>query len=95
MENSILARKYIPIPERQLTRLGKGMPRCFWGNYPSFLVPRDFNKTISNNKKRLEDPPGVSKFMKPWVRARIPLPVARALGEAVSSILASKSEVMK
>jgi len=83
MENSILARKYIPLKERQLTRLGKGMPRCFWGNYPSFLITRDFTKTISGNNKRLEDPKGVSRFMKPFVRAKIPLPVARALGTAV------------
>jgi len=91
MENSPLAREFISIPERQLTKLGKGMPRCFWGNYPAFLVPRDFSKTISSSNKRLEDPPGVSRFMKPFVRAKIPFPVAQALGKVVKNSLSINS----
>jgi len=91
MENSPRARKYISIKERQYTRLGKGMPRCFWGNYPAFLITRDFSKTISNSNKRLEDPPGVSKFMKSFVRAKIPFPVAQGLGKAVRTAI-SKSK---
>lgn len=91
MENSPFARKYIETPARQHTRLGRGMPRCFWGNYPSFLVPRDFSKTISSSNKRLEPLKGVSKFMEPFVRAKIPLPTAKALGKAVRLSINSKS----
>ena len=87
MENSPRARKHIPIKERQYTKLGKGMPRCFWGNYPAFLITRDFSKTISNSNKRLEDPPGISKFMKSFVRAKIPFPVAQGLGKAVRTAI--------
>jgi len=74
MENSNLLQKHIKIKPRQITNLGIGMKRGFWGNYPSFITPRD----MTHNFKFGERKPLTS-----WERARIPLPVARALGAAV------------
>jgi hypothetical protein len=74
LENNPRAEKYLRIKPRQVTPLSKGMRRAFWGNFPSFLVPRDYGKT---NIQYYKGP------NRAWERARIPMPVARALGAAV------------
>ena len=53
------------------------MYRYFWGEFPSFLTPLDMNKKIWS----------VGGKLRRWKRARIPLPVARALGKAVRDSL--------
>jgi len=58
-------------------RIGKGMYRFFWGKFPLFLIPLDMNKEIYHTDGKLRK----------WERAKIPLPVARALGRAVKEAL--------
>lgn len=74
MENVPRLEKYLNIVPRATPKLSSTMRRAFWGNYPAFLVPRGAKKLIWHTQGRL----------RAWERARIPLPVARALGRAVS-----------
>lgn len=89
MENSSLAKQYIPLKPRQETSLSKGMRRCFYGNYPLFLSPRDMTKKIWHLKPSIKGT-GL-KHVEAWEKARIPLPIARALAQSVRTQLASKS----
>ena len=67
-----------PGKPRCRARISRTMIRCFWGNFPPFLVPKDMLK------QNIWDVQG--KYRK-WERAKIPLPVARALGKAIKSAL--------
>lgn len=55
----------------------KAMKRCFWGQFPPFLIFR--GTTIGKER--------IGSKIKKWERAKIPLPVARALGRAVKEAL--------
>ena len=79
MENVVGLIPYVNQAPQVVTRLSKGMRRAFWGNFPPFLVPRDFTKMTWTIGKW-------GKYKK-WERAKIPLPVARALGKAVRNEL--------
>jgi len=103
MENVPGLADYLWQPPRTMPYLGKTMKRAFWGNFPAFLVPRDYNKgTMIGHRdvkeKRGKPDPSIGDifgsgnrkgqgWMKSWERARIPLPVARALGAAVRRAL--------
>jgi len=82
-------------PAKTETYISQTMKRCFWGNFPFFLVPRDFNKGIlsgGRNRATGEIRKPTHKYdysgkLRAWERAKIPLPVARALGVAVRQAL--------
>lgn len=90
MENVPRLEKYLKQKPRVKTYLGESMRRCFWGNFPSFFITRDFSKKAFTKRKYLPDgrnsPVDLhqGKYGK-WERAKIPLPVARALGKTVMS----------
>lgn len=73
------------------TYLGiKHMKRCFWGNFPPFLIPRS-NKFVyeghwDKNPKRRNRPKS-DHVLNKWERAKIPLPISTALGKAVKEAL--------
>jgi len=75
MENVPNLANYITLkPRVHKARLAKGMLRSFWGNFPPFLIPYTPTRNIGritgfNVEGRAE-------------RAKIPLPVAIALGQA-------------
>lgn len=108
MENVPGLVDYLQQSPRTITYLGKTMKRAFWGNFPSFLVPRDYNKGImighrDVKAKRGKPDPSIGDifgkgnrkgqgWLKSWERARIPLPVARALGVAVRDALTVVNE---
>jgi len=74
MENVKRLTEHLLEPKPVLrARLGKGMYRYFWGKFPPFLIPLDMNKEIYH----------IDGKLRKWERAKIPLPVARALGKAV------------
>ena len=75
LENVPGLKKYLDIKPRIESRLGKTMKRCFWGNFPSFFIIRDYNK--GRIKKDVK-----GKFRE-WKRAMIPLSIARGLGRAI------------
>lgn len=75
MENVVGLTEYLDMKPRQITRLTRGKRRAFWGNYPTFLVPRDYTHFMHHQK--------YSGKYRAWERARIPIPVAQALGRAV------------
>lgn len=82
MENVKGLKKYIGAPrvESHLSYTDKGfkgMFRCFWGNFPHFLIYRG----ITQGKTRL------SALNRSWERARIPLPISRGLGRTLRSVL--------
>lgn len=88
LENVVNLINHLKVPPRCVTYIGASMRRAFWGNFPSFLIPRDFNKplfylpgTITPNEK---DYP---RHMGKWLRAKIPLPVARSLGRSIANVL--------
>lgn len=84
LENVPELKNYLNLTSRQTSYLSRTMRRTFFGNYPGFLVPKDMTKG------RLID---IGGPLRSWERAKIPMPVARALGVAVKqSILASKVE---
>ena len=87
MENVPGLAEYLPIKPRVKTRLGKGMIRCFWGNFPSFLIIRDMSKRIATGKGggldwSSEGAVYPAKY-KSWERAKIPLSISRSLGRAI------------
>jgi len=87
MENVWGAVEYLDLPPRGNFKLSRTMYRPFWGNFPAFLIPVDYNKkhmqVYSNRWKR---------ELRQWEKARIPLPVSRALGRATrNAILRSDS----
>lgn len=78
MENVPNLEKYIGKPIVRRAHIGKTMFRSFWGNFPAFLIPMDLSKKPIQKTTQ-------NRFRK-WERAKIPLPVARALGKACASI---------
>jgi len=98
LENVPRLQKYLEREPRGTMYLGESMRRCFWGNYPAFLVPRDYTKGKFTKRRQLSDGRNApicldhSKYAK-WDRAMIPEPVARALGRSVKAAL-SKSKRM-
>lgn len=98
MENSSEAvpyvREYRGIEPACIAKLGKTMKRAFWGNHPSFLIPLDLKKGVlvghrdkDPAKRGKMDSKKYNGWLGPWERARIPLPVSKALAQ---SVLASK-----
>lgn len=77
MENVKRLTEHLTLKPVFRARLGKGMYRYIWGKFPAFLVPLDLTKQIYSINGKLRS----------WERARIPLPVARALGRAVRNAL--------
>ena len=73
MENVKRLNEHLYLKPVCRARLGKGMYRYFWGKFPGFLIPRDMRKEIFHLGGKLRS----------WERAKIPLPVARALGRAI------------
>lgn len=103
MENVPGLCKYLELPPRLKTWIGESMQRCFWGNFPAFLVPRDYNKKtiFKKNKNRgvrtpvrhLKGEKGVPGWLiRQWDRARIPIPFSRALGRAVFNELGAEKD---
>lgn len=79
LENNPFLGCYIGSPN-VVTHLAPTMLRAFWGNYPSFLIPMQ-NSRLKTTK--------VYGKLWSWDRAKIPVCVGVALGNAV------KSELMK
>ena len=79
MENVPGLEKHLGIKSRLKTKLEGNMRRCFWGNFPAFLIPYSLKKRNHNY--------GFSGKYRSWERAKIPLPVAKALGTAIRNSL--------
>lgn len=77
MENVKRLTEHLSLKPVCRARLGKGMYRYFWGKFPPFLIPTDMTKEIWH----------INGKLRKWERARIPLPVSRALGKAVREAL--------
>jgi len=82
MENVPGLTPHLEMKPQVKTRLGRGMMRCFWGNFPPFLITRSMNKQISISTNGRLDWNGPSK-LKSQMRAKIPLPVATAFAQAI------------
>jgi len=78
LENVLGLTEYLNIKPRCKAHLSKSMVRCFWGTFPSFLIPSDLSK---RKIWYIQGP------LRSWERAKIPFPVARALGAAVRQAL--------
>jgi len=77
MENVPGLCKYLDIPPKRKVRLTRTMVRCFWGNFPPFLVP-------CVERQKMED---VGGSLRKWLRAKIPLAVSRSFARAVKNAL--------
>jgi len=95
MENVPYLEDYLGIEPRTICYISKTMRRAFWGNFPAFLIPRDYRKGILSSginratgqpRKATHEYKYTGKLRK-WERAKIPLPTARALGKAVREAL--------
>ena len=78
MENVPNLCNYTDVKPRCISYLTPSMRRAFFGNFPDFLVP------VELGRKKIFDFGGP---LRAWERAKIPLPVARALGVAVKQAL--------
>lgn len=87
MENIRGASKYVDVKPRGVFKLSRTMFRCFWGNYPSFLMPLDYAKPLMGEIDNIGWSTSEEGKLRQWEKARIPLPIARALGRAVKSAL--------
>lgn len=80
MENVLGLVKHLEMKPKVKARLSRTMLRYFWGTFPPFLIPMDTKRgTLADIDGKLRS----------WRRAKIPLPVARALGKAVAEQLPS------
>lgn len=95
MENVPGLEKYMASPPRCVSYIGASMRRAFWGNFPAFLVPRDYNKKrfYIQGKFSVHDNKTYPRKMAKWLMAKIPLPTSRALGRAVMSALSGEGDV--
>lgn len=89
MENIRNAANYIDEKPRGVFKLSRTMFRCFWGNFPAFLVPLDYGKPLMKEIDNWGWSTSEKGSLRQWEKARIPLPVARALGRAVVQSLAT------
>ena len=87
MENIRGASKHVDVKPRGVFKLSRTMFRCFWGNYPSFLMPLDYAKPLMGEIDNVGWSTSDEGKLRQWEKARIPLPVSRALGRAVKSAL--------
>ena len=87
MENIRGASKYVDVKPRGIFKLSRTMFRCFWGNYPSFLMPLDYAKPLMGEIDNIGWSTSEEGKLRQWEKARIPLPISRALGRAVKSAL--------
>ena len=100
MENVPYLVDYYRQPPRFTCYLSQTMRRSFWGNFPAFLVPRDYNKKIlSSGINRVTGEPRSSTHnftytgkLRSWERAYIPRPVSLALGRAVKNAILSSNQ---
>lgn len=83
MENIRGAIKHVDVKARGVFKLSRTMYRCFWGNFPAFLVPLDYGKPLMQEIDNMGWSTSEKGKLRQWEKARIPLPVARALGVAV------------
>jgi len=65
------------------------MKRSFWGNFPLFLIPQTNKPVFFERKKRQGETYPSERTKKyrnrkidKWLRAKIPIPISRALGRA-------------
>ena len=93
MENIRGASKYIDLEPRGVFKLSRTMFRCFWGNYPSFLMPRDYGKPLMGEIDNWGWSTSEIGRLRQWEKARIPLPISRALGRAVREALHSRNNI--
>ena len=91
MENIGGASKHIELEPRGKFKLSRTMFRCFWGNYPSFLMPLDYEKPLMGEIDNWGWSTSDIGKLRQWEKARIPLPVSRALGRAVMSEITNNS----
>lgn len=89
MENVPALCEYIQEKPKTITYLGdrsrNSMRRAFWGEFPPFLIPYDGSRRVMRYRSEVQKSMKEvysGKYSK-WERAKIPLPVARALGKAV------------
>ena len=61
-------------PPKCVTYLARNMRRCFWGDFPPFLVSMDLRRPLSHE---------IEGRYRSWRRAEIPFPVAKAAAEAM------------
>jgi len=90
MENVPGLCPHLDIKPKVKTHLGRGMLRCFWGNFPPFLVPRKMSHKISDSEQGRLDWKGGNSKMKSWIRAEIPFCVSQALAKAIKQDIESK-----
>jgi len=89
MENVPRLGYWLKEKPRVTAMLGETMRRSFWGNYPAFVIPRDYNKK-GFYKPDLFMQPRWNEYSRKylqWNRAKIPLPVARALGMSIKNAM--------
>jgi hypothetical protein len=98
MENVPGLKKYYKVKPRCESLFGGTMKRCLWGNFPAFLVPKDLSKKRMTERNTTGKGPSHMRIegkipqYESWERARILLPVARALGVTVRQSLEPQSE---
>lgn len=78
MENVVGLTEYLNIKPQCIVRLTSGKRRALWGNFSPFLIPRDYSHPKHMN---------IHGKHRAWIRAKIPLPTARALGKTVKEQL--------
>lgn len=99
LENVPNLEKYLKIPPRTTSWIGTSMKRSFWGNFPAFLIPRDYNKKPFTKRKYIDGkryPVDLyrGKFAK-WERARIPMPLARSLGRCIRAAIQGRGSLVE
>ncbi len=83
MENIRGASKHINLKPRGVFKLSRTMFRCFWGNYPAFLIPLDYAKPLMGEIDNGSWSTSEKGQLRQWEKARIPLSISRALGRSV------------
>ncbi len=87
MENVRGLKKYIDIKPRGIYKLSRTMFRPFWGNFPAFFIPIDYDKPLM---KEVDNYP--KSMPRQWIKAKIPFCVSSSLGRAVKNAISEQTK---
>jgi len=100
MENVPPLKKHVGNPKVETCLGVRRMRRCFWGEFPAFLIPKDGTKYVYHHdfyhsktgKRKKDEGPivAIQGKLRKWQRAKIPFPTAQALAQAIKTDLYNK-----
>jgi len=90
MENVAYSKRYIPLKPTAILKIQRQKTHCFWGNFPSFLLPRTNSVIRGKTSTGRDTPIWKNRKLATWLSAKIPLACSRAFAKACHDALLEK-----